>query len=207
MTTTTKVVCIHETGTPDVLKIEEIPLVEPGSGEVRIRVQALGLNRADSIFREGYYLQSPIFPARVGQEVVGIVEAVGSALTEIPDLSHQPAFHRDQGSNRKPIQVTDRVVSFAGFDISKYGVFGETAILPASFVTPVPETLTSVEAASLLVPYLTPSGALVDYGPMHSGDLVLITAASSGVTFSLKSSSGACTGTASIPSAIVICQR
>lgn len=53
MTTMTKAVRIHETGTPDVLNIEEIPLVEPGPGEVRIRVQALGLNRADSIFREG----------------------------------------------------------------------------------------------------------------------------------------------------------
>lgn len=181
MTSMTKVVRFDQTGGPEVLKLEDIPLAEPGPGEVRVRVEAIGLNRSDSIFREGHYLQKPTFLSRLGADAAGIVEAVGSALPEIPDVSHQPAFARDIGPNRTPVKVGDRVVSIAGFNLSKHGVFGETTILPASFVTPYPQTLAPTEAASLLVPYLTPWGALVDYGQMHEGDYVLLTAASSSV--------------------------
>jgi NADPH:quinone reductase len=65
--------------------------------------------------------------------------------------------------------------------VSHYGVFGETAILPVSFVTPLPDALSDAEGAALLTPYLTPWGALVDYGQMQSNDYVLITAATSSV--------------------------
>jgi NADPH:quinone reductase-like Zn-dependent oxidoreductase len=51
-----RIVRFHEIGTADVLKIEDLPLQEPGKGEVRLKVEALGLNRAEVMFREGRYL-------------------------------------------------------------------------------------------------------------------------------------------------------
>jgi NADPH:quinone reductase-like Zn-dependent oxidoreductase len=54
---TARVVRFHELGGPDVLQIEDLPLPQPGEGEVRIRVQAIGLNRAEVMFRTGQYLE------------------------------------------------------------------------------------------------------------------------------------------------------
>jgi NADPH:quinone reductase len=59
-----KIVRFHQTGGPDFLKFEELPLAEPGKGEVRIKVEAIGLNRAEMIFRKGQYLETPELPSR-----------------------------------------------------------------------------------------------------------------------------------------------
>ncbi len=72
-----KIVRFHETGGADVLKIEDLPLTEPGEGEVRLKVEAISLNRADIMFRQGQYLEDPEFPSRLGYEAAGIVDAVG----------------------------------------------------------------------------------------------------------------------------------
>ena len=57
-----RIVRFHETGGPDVLRIEEVDVPPPGPGEVRIAVKALGLNRAESMFRSGHYLDEPKLP-------------------------------------------------------------------------------------------------------------------------------------------------
>jgi NADPH:quinone reductase-like Zn-dependent oxidoreductase len=75
--TTARVVRFHELGGPDVLKIEEIPSPEPGKGEVRLRVEAIGLNRAEVMFRMGQYLEQRHLPAKNGYEASGVVDAVG----------------------------------------------------------------------------------------------------------------------------------
>src|SRR6202521_5235854 len=72
-----KIVRFHEVGGPEVLRIEEETPKQPGKGEVRIKVQAVGLNRAESMFIRGQYLEPPMFPAGVGYEAAGVVEAVG----------------------------------------------------------------------------------------------------------------------------------
>ena len=59
------------------LKVEDLPLTEPGEGEVRLKVEAIGLNRAEVMFREGQYLEEPEFPSRLGYEAAGVVDAVG----------------------------------------------------------------------------------------------------------------------------------
>ncbi len=59
-----KIVRFHETGAAEVLRLEDLPLTEPGEGEVRIDVEAIGLNRADVLFRQGQYLQEPEPPPR-----------------------------------------------------------------------------------------------------------------------------------------------
>ena len=58
-----RIVRFHQTGGPEVLKIEQVDAKQPGPGEVRIAVKALGLNRAESMFRSGQYLEDPILPA------------------------------------------------------------------------------------------------------------------------------------------------
>ena len=57
-----KIVRFHETGSAEVLKLEDLPLTEPGEGEVRLKVEAIGLNRAEVMFRQGQYLETPEFP-------------------------------------------------------------------------------------------------------------------------------------------------
>ena len=69
-----KIVRFYETGGAEVLKIEELPLVEPGEGEVRLSVEAIGLNRAEVMFRQGQYLENPEMPSRLGYEARCIVD-------------------------------------------------------------------------------------------------------------------------------------
>src|SRR5262245_32998289 len=91
-----RVVRFHETGGPEVLQIEDLEVPPPAKGEVQISVKALGLNRAESMFRRGQYLEDPKFPARLGYEAAGTVAAagpdvkgfkVGDAVSTIPAFS------------------------------------------------------------------------------------------------------------------------
>lgn len=156
-----RIVRFHELGQADVLKLEELPLVEPEEGELRIKVEAIGLNRAEVIFRKGQYLESPELPSQLGYEAAGIVDAVGAGV--------------------KGFQIGDRVSSIPAFSMTKYGVYGESAILPASAVAHYPENLSATEGAAIWMQYLTAYGALIHYGKMKKDDVVLITAASSSV--------------------------
>jgi len=72
-----KIVRFHEVGGPEVLSIEEEMPKQPGKGEVRLKVQAVGLNRAESMFIRDQYVESPKLPSGVGYEAAGVVEAVG----------------------------------------------------------------------------------------------------------------------------------
>ncbi|ARG98130.1 zinc-dependent alcohol dehydrogenase family protein [Legionella micdadei] len=158
---TAKIVRFHETGGPEVLKLEKEPLPEPEKGEVRLRVHAIGLNRAEVMFRLGRYLVEPRFPSKNGYEASGVVEAVGQGV--------------DQG------MIGKKFSSIPCFDLGKYGVYGEVAILPAYALASFPETLSFAEATSIWMQYMTAYGALVHYGKLAKGDFVLITAASSSV--------------------------
>ena len=157
---TSKIVRFEKFGGPEVLNIEELPVEPPKAGEVQLKVQAIGLNRADALFRSGNYLEQPKFPSRIGVEAVGVVAAVGSGVTQV--------------------RLGDRVSVAPGQSIGRYGTYGETAIVPASSVIPYPENLTPSEAASVWVQYLTPYFAFVDMASIQPGQTVLITAASGG---------------------------
>ena len=94
-----RVVRFHETGGPEVLKIEQLDVPPPGKGEVQISVKALGLNRAESMFRRGEYIEQPDFPARIGYEAAGTVAAVGPGGDgfKVGDaVSTIPAFSMNQ---------------------------------------------------------------------------------------------------------------
>jgi NADPH:quinone reductase-like Zn-dependent oxidoreductase len=156
-----RLVRFHRLGGPEVLQIDEIDVPAPGSGEVRIAVKALGLNRAEAMFRAGQYLEQPILPSKLGYEAAGIVEAIG------PDVSG--------------IQPGDAVSTIPSFSQGQYGVYGDTAIAPASAVAKHPASLSWEQAAAIWMQYLTAYGALIDIGKLTAGDAVLIPAASSSV--------------------------
>ncbi|MCH7684495.1 MAG: zinc-dependent alcohol dehydrogenase family protein [Gemmatimonadetes bacterium] len=156
-----KIVRFHETGGPEVLKIEDLPLVQPGEGEVRLNVEALGLNRAEVMFRQGRYLDAPECPSRLGYEAAGIVDAVGPGVSDI--------------------QIGDRVSTIPAFSMGKHGVYGESAIVPSYAVAGYPDDLSAAEGAAIWMQYLTAFGALIDIGQLKEGDAVVITAASSSV--------------------------
>ena len=69
-----KIVRFHQIGGPEVLKIEEVPSREPGKGEAKLRVQAVGLNRAESMFMHGNYVEPTKLPATLGYEASGIFQ-------------------------------------------------------------------------------------------------------------------------------------
>ena len=156
-----KIVRFYETGGAEVLKIEELPLVEPGEGEVRLVVEAIGLNRAEVMLRQGQYLESPVLPSRLGYEAAGIVDAVGP------------------GTNG--IKIGDRVSTIPSFPIGTYGVYGESAVVPAYAVAHYPESLSPVEGTAIWMQYLTAFGALIEFGRLQKDAYVLITAGSSSV--------------------------
>jgi hypothetical protein len=66
-----RIVRFYENGAPEVLKIEDVEVPPPGPGEIALEVKALGLNRAESMFRLGHYVEEPVFPARLGYEAGG----------------------------------------------------------------------------------------------------------------------------------------
>ncbi|MFE4021096.1 zinc-dependent alcohol dehydrogenase family protein [Streptomyces sp. NPDC059101] len=157
-----RTVRFHELGGPDVLRLEEVEIGVPGPDEVALRVEAIGLNRAEVLFRSGHYIE-PVkqFPARLGTEAAGVVEAVGARVTGI--------------------EVGQAVSVVPAFSMNDYGVYGERAIVPAAAVVHRPEGLDAVAGAAVWMPYLTAYGALVEVGGMRAGDTVVVTAASSSV--------------------------
>ena len=124
-----RIIRFHQTGGPEVLRIDEVEVPLPKAGEVRIAVKALGLNRAESMFRLGQYLEEPRFPARLGYEASGTVEAVGEGV---------------QG-----FQVGDAVSTIPAFMQNDYGVYGEVALVPAAAVAKHPASLSWEEAAAI----------------------------------------------------------
>jgi NADPH:quinone reductase len=156
-----KIVRFHQTGGADVLKIEDLPLAEPGKGEIRIKVEAIGLNRAEIMLRKGQYLETPQLPSRLGYEAAGVIDAVGSDITEL--------------------RIGDRVSTIPSFSMSQYGVYGESAIVPASAAAKYPDKLSPIEGAAIWMQFMTAYGALIEYGGLKKDESVLITAASSSV--------------------------
>src|SRR5499433_3678923 len=94
-----KIVRFHKLGGPGVLKIEDVPSREPAKGEVSLSVQAIGLNRAESMFMHGHYLELPKFPATLGYEASGIVTTIGANVDASwlnKRVSTIPAFSMNQ---------------------------------------------------------------------------------------------------------------
>ena len=156
-----KIVMCHQTGDASVMQLEEHPVEAPSPGEVRLHVEAIGLNRAEVLFREGRYLEKPAYPARIGYEASGIVEAVGEGV--------------DKG------WIGKRVSTIPAFGMSKHGVYGEHAVVPVAAIAEYPAKLSPVEGTAIWMQYLTAYGALIGLAKIRTGDFVIVSAASSSV--------------------------
>ncbi|MFK8014078.1 MAG: zinc-binding dehydrogenase [Gammaproteobacteria bacterium] len=141
------------------LSLESFPTQEPGAGEVRLRVEAFALNWGDMDLMEDRYSYSfSSFPARIGMEAAGIVEAVG------PDV--------------EGIELGDRYCTLPHFYDNR-GASGESLIVSARYLTKAPAGLSAVESTSIWMQYLTayyPVAVLADAQP---GRVILVTAATS----------------------------
>lgn len=156
-----RLVRFHQHGGPEVLRIEDVELSGPGPGEVQIRVKALGLNRAEALLRAGAYIETPTLPSGLGLEAAGIIEAVGEGVTDFAP--------------------GDSVSIIPPQSMIRWPAYGELATYPAGLVVKHPPSLDWPMAAAVWMQYLTAYGALIDIARLHSGDLVVITAASSSV--------------------------
>ena len=143
-------------GGPEVLALRERPDPEPGPGEVRIRVRASGVNFSDILARIGLYPDAPRPPCVVGYEVCGHIDAVGSGVAT-----------RREG---------DRVMA-----LTHFGGYSDAVIVPEPFTYIPPARLSDVEAAGVLVTYLTAIVALYRMANVERGEVVLIHSAAGGV--------------------------
>jgi len=156
-----RVVRFHQTGGPEVLQVEDVAVPPPAEGEVQISIKALGLNRAESMFRRGQYLENPKLPARLGYEAAGPIAAIGQGV---------------QG-----FKIGDAVSTIPSFSLNDYGLYGDLANAPVHAVTHHPKSLSWEEAAAVWMQYLTAYGALIDIGKLTKDDTILLPAASSSV--------------------------
>jgi NADPH:quinone reductase-like Zn-dependent oxidoreductase len=150
-----------QAGGPEVLTFRKVEEVAPTADEVRIRVDAIGLNRAEIMYRAGAYIYQPSFPSTLGYEAAGVIEAVGEGVDGLAE--------------------GDLVSVVPSFLQSEYGTYGDHVVLPAAAVVPRPVGVDAVQAAAVVMAYITAYGALVEDSPVQPGDYVLITAASSSV--------------------------
>ena len=154
-----KIVRFHKPGDASVLQIEDVPPIEPSPAEVRIKVKAFALNRAEVYFREDQYIHPPLLPSRIGYDAAGVIDAVGEGVYGV--------------------KVGDYVATYPAFNQGDYGVYGEWAIVPAHAVIKYPTHLAPEEAATIGVQYMTGYFALFEHGKLKADDYILITAASS----------------------------
>jgi NADPH2:quinone reductase len=153
----TKAIVIAQPGGPEVLELKSVDVGRPGTGELRLRQTAIGVNFHDIYVRSGQYSNVLAFPGIPGVEACGIVTEVGSGVTGI--------------------SPGDRVAYVA----RKYGAYAEERLLRASLAVKVPDGIDDKAAASLMVRGLTAAILLLRIHVVRSGDIVLVQAAAGGV--------------------------
>lgn len=155
--TLTKAVRFYGTGTPEVMRYEDVEVGEPGVGEVRLRHVAVGLNYADTYFRDGTY-QIPM-PNGMGVEASGVIEAVGGGVTEFA--------------------VGDRV-TYTGF-INTLGAYSIERLIPADALIKLPDEISCETAAAMTMRGLTSAYLMRRIYDFKAGDTILLHAAAGGV--------------------------
>jgi NADPH:quinone reductase-like Zn-dependent oxidoreductase len=156
-----RIIKFAKPGGPEVLEFVETQVPAPGPAEVRIKVKAIGINRAESMWRTDEYIEPVKFPAGLGYEAAGIVDAVG------PDVTG--------------FTVGDEVSVIPSFSMNQYFTYGEVVTVPDFAVVKHPKSLSFAQAASAWMMFLTAYGALIEDAKVGKGDFVLVPAASSSV--------------------------
>ncbi|MDP9602016.1 UNVERIFIED_ORG: NADPH2:quinone reductase [Variovorax paradoxus] len=156
-----RVIHFNRVGGAEVLEFVDVEVAAPLADEVQISVKALGINRAEIMYRNGQYVIDPVFPAKMGYEAAGDVTAVGSNVTDF--------------------KVGDRVSVIPAFSFANYGMYGELVNAPVHAVARIPDGISYEEAAATWMKFVTAFGALVLMGGMKAGDTVVLGASSSSV--------------------------
>ena len=151
-----KAIRIYEFGPPEVMKLEEVPDLQPGPGQVVVRMHAVGVNPVETYIRSGIYPKPPT-PYTPGADGAGIVEAIGEGVTRVT--------------------VGDRVYT-AG---SVSGTYAEQTLCKESQVHPLPERASFAQGAAVNVPYATAYRALFQRAQASPGEVVFVHGASGGV--------------------------
>ena len=151
----TKAIRFHQTGGPDVLSWDDVDVADPGPGEIRVRHTVIGLNYIDTYHRSGLY---PLpLPSGVGMEGAGVIEAVGSGVSDLAE--------------------GDRVAYAAG----PPGSYAEARNIEAAKVVKVPDGVDDKTAAAMMLKGLTAQYLIRQIHKVQSGDIILIHAAAGGV--------------------------
>jgi NADPH:quinone reductase-like Zn-dependent oxidoreductase len=144
------------------LLIRDIEALQPGPGQVSLRVSAFALNQADLLYMRGHHYTFPTFPSRIAYEACGIVDAVGAGVTRF--------------------RVGDRVTTIPNVD-GPYHVAGEYALADEDFLSAWPKDFPPEEACAFWMQYLTQYFPLKELFPIKAGDWVLVIAGASSAGF------------------------
>lgn len=152
-----RAIVIREPGGPEVLEIQDVPAPEPSRGEVRVRVRATAVNRADILQRLGHYPAPAGSPVRIpGIEIAGEVDALGEGVQEL--------------------RLGDRVLGLVGG-----GGYAEQVVLHARGLARLGERMAFTDAAAIPEAFLTAWDAVVSQAQLSAGETLLVHAAGSGV--------------------------
>ena len=145
----------HETGQPEVLKLESVEVGDPGPGQARVRHSYIAVNFIDVYFRTGRY---PLpLPNGLGSDAVGVVEAVGPGVTEV--------------------RVGDRV----GYLLGPQGAYSDARVMPANVLIRLPDGISDRTASTLMMKGMTVQYLFRQVYPLNGGETILYHAAAGGV--------------------------
>ena len=145
---------VHELGAG--LVMDDIPVPEPGAGQVRLKIRACGVNFADTLMVKGRYQEKPPLPFAPGMEVCGTIDAVGEGVAGLA--------------------LGTRVAASCGA-----GGFSEYDLAPARACTPIPDAMSDIQAAAFQVAYGTSHVALGHKANLQPGERLLVLGAAGGV--------------------------
>jgi NADPH:quinone reductase len=154
--TTYRAVMLTRKGGPDVLQVVELPLAPPGSGQLRIRIQAAGVGATDVMMLSGNYPFAPKIPFVPGYEVAGVIDAIGAGVTGF--------------------EVGQRVAA-----LTVYGGFAEYLVREAEHFLPIPAGVSDRDAAAVILNYITAWQMIHRTAKVHQGQSALVTGAGGGV--------------------------
>lgn len=152
-----KAIRVYETGGPEVMKLEGVPDLKPGPGQVVVRVKAAGVNPVDTYIRAGAHSQKPPLPYTPGMDAAGDVESVGEGVTRVA--------------------AGDRVYTSGTLT----GAYAEQILCNESQVHPLPANVSYAQGAAVNVPYMTAYRGLFHRARAVPGETVLVHGASGGV--------------------------
>ncbi len=151
-----RAVILTKAGGPEALETGDLPVEPPGPGQLRVKVRAAGVGATDLMVLAGKYSFAPKIPLVPGYEIAGIVEAIGAGVTSF--------------------RIGQRVAA-----LTVYGGFGELLVREAAHFVPVPDDVSDVQAAGVILNYVTAWQMIHRVAKVRAGQTALVTGAAGGV--------------------------